>query len=143
MPPKFLRISPNLAIPLSEVEFRSSRSSGPGGQNVNKVESRVELVFDVAASISLTDEQRARILKSLKNKIDSDGRLHLTSQKSRSQWQNKETIVAEFSRLLNASMKPAKARIRTRPSKAIREKRLKEKRKISEKKKTRGEISPD
>jgi len=138
-----LRVSPQLVIPLSEITFRSSRSSGPGGQNVNKVESRVELIFDVNNSRSLTDQQRRKISTALRNKIDSDGILHLTSQRSRSQWENKETVLAEFSRLIRSAVKPAKKRIRTHPSNAVKEKRLKEKKVVSEKKKMRRSFGPE
>ncbi len=135
---KIIWVTPQLAIPLSEISFRSSRSGGPGGQNVNKVESRVELTFDIVNSQSLSDVQRAKVSKALRNKIDSNGILHLTSQKSRSQWENKETVLTEFSRLLKTAIKPSKKRIRTHPSKAVREERLKEKRIIARKKRTRG-----
>ncbi len=125
-------------IPFSELHFRTSRSGGPGGQNVNKVESKVELLFDVVGSPSLTEGQRARVLNRLKNRIDSEGTLHLSSQASRSQWENREIVVAEFARLIAAALKPAKKRVKTRPSKASKEKRLEAKKKHSEKKKMRS-----
>ena len=134
----FIQISPQLSIPLSEISFRSSRSGGPGGQNVNKVESRVELIFDISKSPSLSETERQKIFDALKNKIDGDGVLHLTSQKSRSQWENKEIVTEEFSQLLRSALMPRKKRIRTQPSKSTREKRLKKKRIISEKKKRRS-----
>jgi ribosome-associated protein len=133
-----IQVTQQLAIPLSEISFRSSRSGGPGGQNVNKVESRVELMFDINSSTSLSEQQRTKILTALKNKIDSNGILHLTSQKSRSQWENKETVLSEFARLLRIAIKPSKRRIRTRPSKAVKEKRLKEKKIVSRKKQIRS-----
>jgi ribosome-associated protein len=127
-----------LVVRDSEIDFRTSRSGGPGGQNVNKVESKVELLFDVSNSPSLTDGQRNRIFSRLRNRIDSDGVLHLSSQSSRSQWENKERVVAEFVRLLRAALKPAKKRVKTRPSKSSKEKRLKKKKILSEKKRLRG-----
>lgn len=133
-----LVILPGIIIPLSELSFRTSRSGGPGGQNVNKVESKVELLFDVTSSPSLSESQRARLLNRLRNRIDSRGVLHLSSQFSRSQWENREMVVAEFIRSVKAALKPAKKRIRTRPSKASKEKRLKSKKIQSEKKKFRG-----
>ncbi len=136
-----IQVTQRLSIPLSEISFRSSRSGGPGGQNVNKVESRVELIFDINNSPSLSDEQRLTISRLLKNKIDTNGILHLTSQRSRSQWENKEIVLAEFSSLLRTAIKPIKKRIRTRPSKAVKEKRLKEKKIVSEKKKTRSSVN--
>ncbi|HQT90867.1 MAG TPA: alternative ribosome rescue aminoacyl-tRNA hydrolase ArfB [Candidatus Kryptobacter bacterium] len=131
-------IMPGVVVPASELEFRTSRSGGPGGQNVNKVESKVELLFDVSKSSSLSDAQRARLFSRLGNRIDTDGVLHLSSQVSRSQWENKEIVVSEFARLLKAALKPVKKRVKTRPSKTSREKRLKRKKIHSEKKKSRS-----
>ena len=133
-----LAILPGITIPVSELEFRTSRSGGPGGQNVNKVESKVELLFDAANSPSLTGAQRSRLMERLKSRIDSFGVLHLSSQVSRSQLANRELVVGEFVRLVRVALKPAKKRIKTRPSKASREERLKWKRIRSEKKKYRG-----
>lgn len=133
-----LAILPGITIPVSELEFRTSRSGGPGGQNVNKVESKVELLFDAANSPSLTGAQRSRLMERLKSRIDSSGVMHLSSQISRSQLANRELVVGEFVRLVRVALKPAKKRIKTRPSKASREERLKWKRIRSEKKKYRG-----
>ena len=133
-----IAITGTLQIPRSEVSFRTSRSGGPGGQNVNKVESRVELEFDVEHSSSLSFEQRTKILGKLKTRIDSDGILHLVSGVSRSQWENKQIVLVEFARLLAAALKPVKKRIPTRPSRGTKEKRLKKKKILSEKKKLRS-----
>jgi len=132
-----ISITGKLAIPFSEITFRTSRSAGPGGQNVNKVESRVELLFDVGHSSTLSVDERSRIFTKLKNKIDSIGILHLTSQFSRSQWENKEIVVREFARLLRLALRQEKKRIVTKPSKISREKRLKKKKMHSERKKLR------
>lgn len=133
-----LVISSGTIIPFSELSFRTSRSGGPGGQNVNKVESKVELLFDVAGSPSLTDNQRARVRSRLRSRIDSSGILHLSSQSSRSQRENREFVVAELARLIGSALKPAKKRVKTRPSKASKEKRLKAKKRHSEKKRLRS-----
>ncbi len=138
-----LRIIPGLTIPLTEIGFRSSRSSGPGGQNVNKVESRIELTFDVKKSAYLTEDQRSQISVCLKNRIDKKGVLHLAAQKSRSQWENKEIVLQEFTRLLKAALKPRKTRIQSKPSQSVREVRLNEKRLLSEKKRSRSRFEPD
>lgn len=130
-------ILPGVVVPFSELDFRTSRSGGPGGQNVNKVESKVELLFNVSAAPSLSEAQRTRVLERLRTRIDSEGILHLYSQSSRSQWENREIVVSEFARLLRAALKPVKKRVKTRPSRASKEKRLKGKRIHSEKKKLR------
>ncbi|MFZ1081736.1 MAG: alternative ribosome rescue aminoacyl-tRNA hydrolase ArfB [Candidatus Kryptoniota bacterium] len=128
-------------IPSSKISFRTSRSAGPGGQNVNKVESRVELLFDPERSAIFSSEQLSKIFEKLKKKIDSKGILHITSQSSRSQWENKEIALQEFVRLLRSSLKPEKKRIPTKPSKVTKEKRLKKKKVHSEKKQMRKSIS--
>ena len=126
-----------MEIPHSELEFRSSRSGGPGGQNVNKLETRVELLFDVERSPSLTQEQREAIVSSLQSKIDQEGILRVVAQESRSQWQNKQHAIEKFVRLLQRALKPRRKRIATRPSHISKEKRLKSKKIRSEKKKFR------
>ncbi|MCL4262167.1 MAG: aminoacyl-tRNA hydrolase [Anaerolineae bacterium] len=130
-------INAHLHIPLAEIEFRFSGSSGPGGQHVNKTATKATLLFDVAHSSSLTEEQRAVILEKLVNRIDSEGVLHVQAQTARSQWQNRELALARFQTLLAQALRPAKPRKKTRPSRTAVEKRLSEKRKQSEKKRER------
>ncbi|HTY39026.1 MAG TPA: alternative ribosome rescue aminoacyl-tRNA hydrolase ArfB [Bacteroidota bacterium] len=130
-------ISSTLSINASEVKFRTSRSSGPGGQNVNKLETRVELMFHVRDSRSLNDDQKSLILHSLQSRIDAAGVLHVSSQKSRSQWENKQQAVAKFVLLLRHALKPARKRTKTRPTLASRERRVQFKKKQGEKKKLR------
>ncbi|MRR52829.1 MAG: aminoacyl-tRNA hydrolase, partial [Rhodocyclaceae bacterium] len=88
-----IRITPELAIPLVEIELRFSRSSGPGGQNVNKTATRVELLFDVANSAALSDSQRDRLLERLRGQIDARGVLHLSSSEYASQWRNRQDVI--------------------------------------------------
>lgn len=126
--PAALMITEHLAIPLAELEFRFSRSSGPGGQHVQRSDTRVELLFDVARSPSLTDEQRERIWTRLAGYIDHDGVLHLFSSATRSQLANRADVIARFQNLLAAALRPRKRRIATRPHPAARERRLAEKR---------------
>lgn len=132
-----LVITSRLSIPISEIEFRTSRSSGPGGQNVNKLETRVELLFDVARSSSLTDEQRDLLFSRLKSNIDKEGVLRVVSQESRSQWKNKQEAIEKFVRLLRDALKPRKIRRKTTATPVSREKRLMEKKRVSEKKSMR------
>ncbi len=128
MEPTYLTITPDLAIPLAELEFRFSRSSGPGGQHVQRADTRVELLFDVANSPSLTDDQRERIRTRLAGYLDNDGVLHLFSSATRSQLANRADAIARFQALLARALQPRKRRIATRPTAASRERRLAEKR---------------
>lgn len=132
-------ISKTISIPLSELSFRFSRSSGPGGQHANKAETRVELLFDVANSPSLTDAQRRRVMRRLSNRVDSDGVLHVTSQATRSQKENRERAIERFQQLLERALQPKKKRKKTKPSKSADERRLREKKRRSEIKKLRRE----
>lgn len=136
-----LFISNHLAVPLAELHFRSSRSSGPGGQNVNKLETRIELLFDVPHSPSLTAEQRDLILKHLHSKIDTEGILRIVSQESRSQWKNKQDAIEKFIHLLQGALKPRKKRLATKPSKTSKQKRIAGKKIRGEKKRFRGKVS--
>jgi ribosome-associated protein len=121
-----------------ELEFSTSRSSGPGGQNVNKLETKVELRLDIAHSPSLTDSQRSAILSRLKSRIDSEGVLRIVAQASRSQWSNKQEAIDKLIELLQEALKPRKARKRTSPTKSARERRLQGKKLLSQKKRARN-----
>jgi ribosome-associated protein len=121
----------------SELEFSTSRSSGPGGQNVNKVETKVTLKFDVAGSEILTDEEKATILAKLATRITTDGVLVLTAQEKRSQLQNKEAVIAKLDELIAKAFFKPKARKATKPSKAAKQKRFNQKKQQSQKKQWR------
>ena len=135
-----LRINHKLSIPLAELSFRYSRSSGPGGQHAQKSSTRVELLFDVDSSPSLTQKQRSRILKRLASYIDTAGVLHLTSQAERSQLRNKEEVVARFQTLLDEALKRRKRRKPTKPTAKSKERRLKKKKQQSQTKKLRRKV---
>ena len=119
---------------LSELIFSSSRSSGPGGQNINKVSSKVELRFVIASSESLNDLQKQSILRKLKNRITKSGELVLSSQKERTQRQNKQIVISNFFELIEKALAPSKKRIKTKPGKAAVLKRLESKKKHAQKK---------
>lgn len=125
----------------AEFEFATSRSSGPGGQNVNKVNSKVELRFDIPKSELLTAEQKEILQQKLASKITADGVLCITSQRDRSQLANKEDVVSKFYELLRKALKPVKPRKKTKPSKSSVEKRLSSKRIKSEIKQSRQRLS--
>jgi ribosome-associated protein len=135
-----LHISDQLSIPLSELSFRFSRSSGPGGQHVQKTSTRVELLFDVANSPSLTGWQRDQILERLGGYIDSDGILHLIAQSERSQLRNREEVVARFQALMQRALKRRKRRKPTRPTAASQERRLRHKKQRGLVKEWRGDV---
>lgn len=127
----------SLWIPEEELDVRFSRSGGPGGQNVNKVETRVELLFNVSRSRSLSDAQKRAVQLALSSQMDERGDLHVSAQKSRSQWQNREDAIAKFIRLLQKALTPPKKRVATAPTFVSREKRLKAKRVRGERKRQR------
>ena len=121
----------------SELTFRASRSSGPGGQNVNKVNTRIELRFNVANSLLLSPEQKALLTEKLKNRISADGDLIIAVQESRSQLENKKIATEKFYLLLQKAFAPQKARKRFRLSREHKQKRLDEKQRQAQKKELR------
>ena len=133
-------ISDQLAIPEAELRFRFSRSSGPGGQNVQRSATRVELLFDVANSPSLSDDQRARILQRLAGYIDGAGELRIVSSATRSQLENRADAVARFRLLLAMALRRRKHRVPTKPSAGARERRLTAKKGRAEVKSTRRKV---
>ena len=138
-----IQINKHVSIPRAELDFRYSRSSGPGGQHAQKSSTRVELLFDVAHSPSLDSEQQARVRKRLASYIDAEGILHLVSQSERSQHRNREEVVERFQALMAQALKRRKRRKPTKPTAASKERRLKRKKRRSEKKKQRGPVRPD
>jgi ribosome-associated protein len=112
----------------SEFVFSASRSSGAGGQNVNKVNTKIELRFDIASSQLLTDEEKLIICTKLSSKISLEGELIITSQTTRSQLNNKEKAIEKFYNLIEKALTPRKKRTPTKPTKASRERRLESKR---------------
>jgi ribosome-associated protein len=126
---------------ISECNFKAVRSGGKGGQNVNKVSSRVELYFDVNASAMLTSVQKLKLQQNLKNKISQSGILRLVSSSARSQVQNKKLVIEKFIGILNTSLKEKKKRKKVSIPVSSREERLTKKKLRSELKKLR--MKPD
>lgn len=125
----------------SEFEFKSSRSGGKGGQNVNKVETKIELNFNIPDSVFLSEYEKERLLLKLKNRIDKNGILKITSQTERSQLLNKNKAVNRFYEITGKALEKEKVRKKVKLSKADKEKRLQKKKIISGKKALR-KINP-
>lgn len=114
-----------------ELVFRTSRSSGSGGQNVNKVSTRVELIFYVSSSLLLTDDEKALLVARLGKRIRNDGALHMFSQEERTQLRNKQKVTGRFLVLLETALIPEIKRKKTRVSREEKEKRIREKKKTA------------
>lgn len=123
-----LDISPELRLPLSELDVRASRAGGPGGQHVNTSSTRVELWWDVAGSRALSEEQRQRLLARLAGRLDRAGRLRVVEGGSRSQLRNRQAATERLTRLVAEALRIPKTRKRTRPSRAAKAARLEAKR---------------
>lgn len=126
-----------------EFVFNATRSSGPGGQHVNKVSTRIELRFDVTGSKLLRDEEKEIILDKLANRISKDGKLLLVSQTERSQYDNKIKAIEKFNLLVRKALTPAKKRKKTVPTARSRVKRLEGKQLLSVKKTRRKQVQEE
>jgi ribosome-associated protein len=133
-----ISILPGVLIPESELTFTASRSGGPGGQNVNKVSSKVTLTFDVRGSSALSEEQKRKIIGKLANRINKEGILQIVSQRTRSQDLNRADVLTRFSEVLRRALTPTRERIKTRVSRAAKEERLHDKKKRADTKSTRS-----
>ena len=133
----YIVLSHSLKIPTAELQFKTSRSGGPGGQNVNKLETRVEVLFDVANSPSIQEHIRQRLLNNLASQLDSSGILHVVVQDTRSQWKNKQLAIERLTDILKTALIVRKKRIATKPTHAAREVRLRTKKVRSQTKRMR------
>jgi ribosome-associated protein len=131
MEPDSIRVTRSVVLPLTEVELRFSRSSGPGGQHANTAETRVEALLDVEASSALTDAQKRRVL------AKAGPTLRAIAQDERSQWRNRELAVQRLVEQLRQALKVERRRVATKPTKASRERRLESKKRRSATKKLR------
>jgi ribosome-associated protein len=131
LPAQPIQVTRSVAIPLAEIELRFSRSSGPGGQHAQKTETRVEALFDVEASSSLSPAQKRRVTAKV------GGMLRAVAQDERSQWRNRELAIQRLVELLRDALHVERRRVPTKPSAAARERRLEEKRRRGETKRLR------
>ena len=131
MEPDSIRVTRSVVLPLTEVELRFSRSSGPGGQHANTAETRVEAILDVETSSALTDAQKRRVL------AKAGPTLRAIAQDERSQWRNRELAVERLVEQLRQALKVERKRVATKPTKASRERRLESKQRRSATKKLR------
>lgn len=136
---EFLYISNNLRIPMEEIRISFTRSSGPGGQHVNKTSTQAEITFDLVHCSSISSDDRSWMLARLGSKVDSEGILHVSSQEFRSQLRNKKDALEKLQALLEQALIRPKPRKKSKPSRAAREKRLESKKITGEKKKRRTE----
>lgn len=133
-----LHVNSTCSIREDELTFTAARASGPGGQHVNTASTAVTVGFNVAASTSLTEPQRRRVLEKLAPRLTTDGRLLVTAQDRRSQLANREAATRRLLKLLARALHTPKPRQATKPSKASRQRRLDNKKRRSELKRQRG-----
>jgi ribosome-associated protein len=136
-----IRITPSIAIHENEIKLSFIRSSGPGGQNVNKVATTVQLRFDVKNSSSLSDAVRTRLIQLAGDRITKDGILIIQARRFRKQDRNRQDAVDRLIQLIQKASKPPKPRIKPKPSKASKERILAAKRRRSELKRMRRWVS--
>lgn len=131
-----------VTVPDTDLQWRAARSGGPGGQHVNTTSSKVELRWSITDSAVLTEPQRQRLRDRLSPRLTNDGTLILHGSQHRSQYRNRQEVMARFRTLVDAALTPTKTRRRTRPSRSARERRLRNKRVRAEIKRSRRDPPP-
>ena len=124
---RMIRIGDGISIPEGELRFTAARSSGPGGQNVNKVSTRVTLLFDLFGSSALTEEMKQKICERFPTRVNKEGVLRVVCQRHRSQAKNRKGAIARFVELIEAALEEKTPRVKTRVSRSVKRRRLEEK----------------
>ncbi|MGH2736206.1 MAG: alternative ribosome rescue aminoacyl-tRNA hydrolase ArfB [Actinomycetota bacterium] len=136
-------VNRRLTIPGPELEVRFSTSSGPGGQHANKASTRVELLWNVVDSQSLSERQRKQLFSKLRNRLDKSGTLRLAGDAHRSQLRNREEVTARLVRIVDDALKVEKHRVATKPTRSSQRRRVESKRKRGETKRLRRSTGDD
>ena len=138
-----IAVAPGIGVPAAAISWRAVRSSGPGGQNVNKVASKVELRVDLGAVTGLSAAARARLATAAATRLDADGRLLVTSQRTRDQGRNLEDARDKVRRLVEAARHEPRKRRATRPSAGAHDRRVRRKKETAERKRGRSRVAAD
>lgn len=133
----FLNVTPEVAISRDELQYRATRSGGPGGQHVNTSSTRIELLWDLTGSRAITEEQRTRLRGKLAARLDSDGMVRVVASDRRSQGQNKQAAEERLAALIVQALHVPKKRKATKPTRAAKERRLSSKKRHADKKRNR------
>ncbi len=136
----YLSVTPDLAIPRSELEYRATKSGGPGGQHVNTSSTRIELLWDLPGSTAITEEQRERLRSKLAARLDAEGKVRIVASDRRSQGQNRQAADTRLAAVVRAALVIPKKRRATKPTRASKEKRLSDKKRRGERKRERRDI---
>jgi ribosome-associated protein len=138
-----LVITDKITLPGSDLEWSAVRASGPGGQNVNKVASKIELSFDFEGTVAISDAAKTRLRVLAKNSLDAEGRILVKSEKTRDQLKNLNDARAKLKEMILASLVEPKKRKPTKPSRSAKKKRVEGKKKVAKKKAARRKVSRD
>ena len=136
----YLSVTPDLAIPRSELEYRATKSGGPGGQHVNTSSTRIELLWDLPGSTAITEEQRERLRSKLAARLDAEGKVRIVASDRRSRGQNRQAADTRLAAVVRAALVIPKKRRATKPTRASKEKRLSDKKRRGERKRERRDI---